>query len=201
MKFPEFQCSTSSQVNGVSYKLFNTILIFNIGQKFPIPTILTNVEWGECTKYDVRNWSDRKSLLCTNGSNEIGTNSKNIKSPISLIYSVTYIISEGLQQCVYNKSFVLKYYLILRYRRFSAFAGAVGVPRHIFGDFISSEGIRGTKLRNISFKKTPINYNIFDIISVGNNKSFNDIYYLIPVHVHWIYSYTPVPFSFRLSLN
>lgn len=41
MKFPEFQCSTSSQVNVVSYKLFHTILIFNIGQKFPIPTILT----------------------------------------------------------------------------------------------------------------------------------------------------------------
>lgn len=40
--------------------------------------------------------------------------------------------------------------------------------------FISSEGIRGTKLRNISFQKTPINNN-FDIISVGNYKSFNDI--------------------------
>lgn len=50
------------------------------------------------------------------GSNEIGTNTKNIKSPISLIYSVTYILTEGLQQCVYNKFFALKYYLILRYR-------------------------------------------------------------------------------------
>lgn len=46
------------------------------------------------------------------GSNEIGTNTKNIKSPISLIY----ILKEGLQQCVYNKFFALKYYLILRYR-------------------------------------------------------------------------------------
>lgn len=86
-------------------KWLKTMYPSQIVAYFISATDLINVERGENSRTDV-----------PFGSTEIGTNTKNIKSPISLIYSGTYIITEGLQQCVYNKSFALKYYLILRYR-------------------------------------------------------------------------------------